>query len=128
MTAPDPSGETVAATASLVTDAQAALLRDKYVLWERASREGPMDLRDYNRRAAEALKAALMAVSESHQRVLARENWRDCKICGGVVDLTNAIKPTAHVGPGGKVERQPNPPVDALGQAAPTLSEWKAKT
>ena len=47
-----------------MTDDQAALLRDKYVLWERASREGPMDLRDYNRRAAEALKAALMIVSE----------------------------------------------------------------
>lgn len=47
-----------------MTDDQSALLRDKYVLWERASREGPMDLRDYNRRAAEALKAALMIVSE----------------------------------------------------------------
>lgn len=52
-----------------MTDDQAALLRDKYVLWERASREGPLDLRDYNRRAAEALKAALMIVSEYLQPV-----------------------------------------------------------
>lgn len=42
-----------------LTDAQFELLADKYVLWDRASREGPMDLRDYNARAAEALKVAL---------------------------------------------------------------------
>lgn len=48
-----------------VTDEQADLLRDKYVLWERASREGSVELRDYNRRSAEALKAALMVVSEA---------------------------------------------------------------
>lgn len=38
-----------------MTDAQLELLRDKYVLWDRASREGAMDLRDYNRRCADAL-------------------------------------------------------------------------
>lgn len=38
----------------MLTDDQFALLVDKYVLWERASREGPMDLRDYNCRAAAA--------------------------------------------------------------------------
>jgi len=48
-----------------MTEAQLELLRDKYVLWERASRQGPTDLRDYNRRAAEALKAALSIVSEA---------------------------------------------------------------
>ena len=42
-----------------LTDAQRELLEDKFILWDRASREGPEDLRDYNRRAAEALKAAL---------------------------------------------------------------------
>jgi hypothetical protein len=47
-----------------MSEAQLELLRDKYVLWDRASREGPMDMRDYNRRAAEALKAALAIVSE----------------------------------------------------------------
>jgi hypothetical protein len=47
-----------------MTDAQAELLRDKYVLWELASRDGPMDLRDYNRRAAEALKSALMTCAQ----------------------------------------------------------------
>jgi hypothetical protein len=46
------------------TEKQFELLRDKYVLWDRASREGPMELRDYNRRAAEALKALLCAVHE----------------------------------------------------------------
>lgn len=51
----------------------------------------------------------------------------DCTICGGLVDLSNPIKPTTHVGRGGKPEPQPNPPVDMLGQPAPTLSEWRAK-
>lgn len=48
-----------------MTDAQHELLLDKYVLWEHASREGNIELRDYNRRCAEALKAALMIVSET---------------------------------------------------------------
>lgn len=48
-----------------LTDTQRELLEDKFVLWERASREGPMDLRDYNRRAAEALKVALAIASEA---------------------------------------------------------------
>jgi hypothetical protein len=47
-----------------MTESQLELLRDKYVLWDRASREGPMDMRDYNRRAAEAMKAALAILSE----------------------------------------------------------------
>lgn len=42
-----------------MTEGQLELLRDKFVLWDRASREGAMDLRDYNRRAAEALKQLL---------------------------------------------------------------------
>ena len=46
-----------------LTDAQRELLEDKFVLWDRASREGNMELRDYNRRAAEALKVALSIVS-----------------------------------------------------------------
>ena len=49
-----------------MTEAQLELLRDKFVLWERASQNGPMDQRDYNRRAAEALKAALELVSAVH--------------------------------------------------------------
>lgn len=48
-----------------LTDAQRELLEDKFVLWDRASREGNMELRDYNRRAAEALKAALALCSEA---------------------------------------------------------------
>lgn len=47
-----------------LTDAQIELLADKYVLWERASREGSPDLRDYNKRAAEALKTALALATE----------------------------------------------------------------
>jgi hypothetical protein len=47
-----------------LTDAQRELLEDKFVLWDRASREGAMDLRDYNRRAAEALKVALGICAE----------------------------------------------------------------
>jgi len=49
----------------MITEDQLELLRDKYVLWDRASREGNMELRDYNRRAADALKAALGIVSEA---------------------------------------------------------------
>lgn len=48
-----------------LTDAQRELLEDKFVLWERASREGPMDMREYNGRAAQALKVALAIVSEA---------------------------------------------------------------
>lgn len=47
-----------------LTDEQRELLEDKFVLWDRASREGNMDLRDYNRRCAEALKIALALASE----------------------------------------------------------------
>jgi len=42
-----------------VTEEQLDLLRDKFVLWDRASREGAMDLRDYKRRCADALKQLL---------------------------------------------------------------------
>lgn len=47
----------------MMTEAQLELLRDKYVLWERASHQGPMDSRDYNARCAQALKAALCIVA-----------------------------------------------------------------
>lgn len=43
-----------------MTQDQFELLQDKYTLWDRASREGAMDLRDYNRRCAEALKQLLL--------------------------------------------------------------------
>jgi hypothetical protein len=47
-----------------LTDAQRELLEDKFILWTKAAREfgsGPDAemRRDYNRRAAEALKVAL---------------------------------------------------------------------
>lgn len=47
-----------------LTDAQRVLLEDKFVLWDRAARHGPTDVRDYNGRAAEALKVALAIASE----------------------------------------------------------------
>jgi PHP family Zn ribbon phosphoesterase len=47
-----------------MTEDQLELLRDKYVLWDAAARHGPEELRDYNRRAAEALKEALTIVSD----------------------------------------------------------------
>lgn len=47
-----------------LTAAQRELLQDKFTLWDRASREGAMDLRDYNRRASDALKVALAICSE----------------------------------------------------------------
>jgi hypothetical protein len=56
-----------------LTDAQRDLLEDKVVLWERASRVGAEDLRDYNRRAAEALKIALSICSALQARVAALE-------------------------------------------------------
>lgn len=48
-----------------MTEDQLEILRDKYVVWEAASRSGNTDLRDYNRRCAEALKAALCIVAAS---------------------------------------------------------------
>jgi len=53
-----------------ITEDQLELLRDKYVLWERASREGHPDLRDYNKRAAEALKSALSIVSAAQPEAM----------------------------------------------------------
>ena len=48
-----------------LTDEQRELLQDKFVLWDAGSRTGNMELRDYNRRAAGALKMALSICSES---------------------------------------------------------------
>lgn len=45
-----------------LTLAQLELLHDKLDLWRRAAVEGPMDSRDYNRRAADALAACLAVV------------------------------------------------------------------
>jgi hypothetical protein len=42
-----------------VTELQIILLQDKFMLWRKASREGPTELRDYNRRCADALQALL---------------------------------------------------------------------
>lgn len=64
-----------------MTEAQLELLRDKYVLWERASREGALAMRDYEQRAAEALKALLAEWEEAHNAlawiVSARPGWRE---------------------------------------------------
>jgi hypothetical protein len=49
----------------MLTNAQRELLEDKFMLWSRAARTGPMDLRDYNQRAADALKVALAICSEA---------------------------------------------------------------
>lgn len=43
------------------TEAQLEMLRDKYVLWVRESRVGPVEFRDYNARCAAALKCLLVA-------------------------------------------------------------------
>ena len=48
------------------------------------------DIEPYLRRADEIIAAYEAA---------APKRW-DCKICGGVVDLSNPIGPTAYVGPG----------------------------
>lgn len=47
-----------------LTEAQRELLEDKFVLWEKQSRTGSEEWRDYHRRAAEALKVALAICSE----------------------------------------------------------------
>lgn len=57
-----------------MTEEQLELLRDKYVLWERDSRTGNMELRDYHRRCAEALKAALSEISDAPQQASALGN------------------------------------------------------
>lgn len=48
-----------------LTDDQRELLEDKFLLWDRASREGSMELRDYNRRAADAIKVALSICADT---------------------------------------------------------------
>lgn len=47
-----------------MTDDQLALLRDKVEVWTRDSERGPLDLRDYTRRSAEALAMLLRRYSE----------------------------------------------------------------
>lgn len=47
-----------------MTEAQLELMWDKYVVWDRAARQGNMELRDYNRRCADALKQLLAEQSE----------------------------------------------------------------
>lgn len=42
-----------------MTPDQRTLLEDKADLWRRASKEGNMEMRDYHRRAAEALDSLL---------------------------------------------------------------------
>jgi hypothetical protein len=61
----------------MMTEAELTVLRDKYVLYERASREGPMDMRDYNRRAAEAMKALLSEREEAANALGERDAARD---------------------------------------------------
>lgn len=48
-----------------LTDAQRELLEDKHSLWIRAGNTGPLDFRDYNLRAADALKVALALASSA---------------------------------------------------------------
>lgn len=47
-----------------MTQDQFVLLQDKVALWRKASTEGSMELRDYNRRAGEALTAAIVERAE----------------------------------------------------------------
>jgi hypothetical protein len=42
-----------------ITPEQRELLEDKLQIWRWAAKEGNMELRDYNRRCADALEAAL---------------------------------------------------------------------
>lgn len=46
-----------------MTSEQIELLEDKIRVWSEAAKYGNMELRDYNRRAAEALRAALDAAT-----------------------------------------------------------------
>lgn len=50
-----------------MTRDQFTLLQDKISVWRRASTEGSMGLRDYSKRAAEALTAALLERAALHE-------------------------------------------------------------
>ncbi|ANI76466.1 hypothetical protein [Sphingobium sp. EP60837] len=47
-----------------MTHDQIKLLEDKLNLWREASKTGALDLRDYNRRCAEALEQCLYEANE----------------------------------------------------------------
>lgn len=47
-----------------LTEKQRELLEDKLALWREGSTNGNMEMRDYNRRCAEALAAALSALPD----------------------------------------------------------------
>lgn len=52
-----------------LTGARRELLNDKIDVWRRQSVEGSLDLRDYNRRSADALASALAEVDRCHDRL-----------------------------------------------------------
>jgi hypothetical protein len=56
-----------------LSEDQRLLLEDKFVLWTRQARQGPSDFRDYNARAAEALKTALAICAEASAMALEGE-------------------------------------------------------
>jgi len=66
-----------------LTRDQFTLLQDKIALWRRSATEGAMDLRDHNKRAGEALTAALLERAALHEVICdlvdhARpSNWED---------------------------------------------------
>lgn len=51
-----------------LTHAQRELLDDKLDVWRRAANDGRKEWRDYNRRCAEALEAALAIVDAARDR------------------------------------------------------------
>lgn len=83
----------------MLTDAQRELLEDKFVLWDRASREGSMVLRDYNRRAAEALKVAL-ALASSAEAAEARATQAEQAQDREITALREALERIASYGDG----------------------------
>lgn len=74
-----------------MTDDQFALLQDKVTLWRKASTEGQMELRDYNRRAGEALAAALVERAELLDVLKAakRQMWIDASSTWTMSDFKN---------------------------------------
>jgi hypothetical protein len=64
----------------MVTADQQTLLRDKIAIWRQQASQGPVEMRDYNRRAAEALEA-LFADWEASDPTPWRDALHDLVMC-----------------------------------------------
>lgn len=77
-----------------MTPGQRALLEDKLALWRQASTQGSMEMRDYNRRCADALELVLTPpdrVAQSEMRESLRAAGRKLMAIENTVPIAKEV-------------------------------------